>query len=127
MKKLFTLVNSTLLLTICGTVFSQSGDAALAGVNYQNEINSNQNEINSKETKKLSEPSAPKEMGNAAIELAPITFESFKMIDRTRSEKKVGPQGEELILRGNRYYYLNEKGKKVKVKKNDLKSMPKHS
>ena len=86
MKTLFTLVNSTLLLTICGTVFSQSGDAALAGINYQNEINSN----------------------------------------KTKT-KKVGPQGEELILKGNRFYYLNEKGKKVKVRKNDLKSRPKHS
>ena len=120
MKKLFTLVNSTLLLTICGTVFAQPGDAALAGINYQNETNSN-------EAKTINEPPGVKEVGNAAIEIAPITFEPFKMIDRTRSEEKVGPQGEELILKGNRFYYLNENGKKVKVRKNDLKSRPKHS
>jgi hypothetical protein len=116
MKKLFTLVNSTLLLTICGTVFSQPENSALAGINYQNEVNAG-------ETKKISDPPGSKD---AVLTTATVTFEPFKMIERTHSEKKVGPQGEDLIMKGHRFYYLNEKGKKVKVRKNEMKAMPKY-
>lgn len=121
MKKLFTLVSSTLLLIIYGNVFSQPEDPALVS------RIGDQSEVKSGEAKNISETSGTKEVENATVEIAPVNFESFKMIERTRSEKKVGPQGEDLLIEGNRFFYLNDKGKKVKVRKNELKAMPKHS
>lgn len=121
MKKSFTLVSSTLLLIIYGNVFSQPEDPALVS------SIGGHTEVKSDEAKNISETSGTKVVENTALEIAPVNFESFKMIERTRSEKKVGPHGEDLLIEGNRFFYLNDKGKKVKVRKNELKAMPKHS
>src|SRR5687767_15073844 len=98
MKKLFTLVSSTLLLIIYGNVFCQPEDPTLVS------SMGDQAEVKSGEAKNTSETSGAKEVENAALEIAPVNFESFKMIERTRSEKKVGPHGEDLLIEGNRFF-----------------------
>jgi hypothetical protein len=34
---------------------------------------------------------------------------------------KVGPNGEELFMERGKYYYINDEGKKVKVKKSEVR------
>lgn len=63
----------------------------------------------------------------APLEIAPVDITSFKIIRRTVTENKVGPNGEDLIIKGNKFYYLDGNEKKVKVRKTDLKEMAKHS
>lgn len=115
MKKLFTMVSSAMFITACIAVYGQN-DPALAKNNQP------------------AEPEAPEagsasveKIEKAAVELAPVNSEAFKIIKRTTTESKVGPNGEDLIIKGNRFYYLDEKGKKVKVRNNELKQRPKHS
>jgi hypothetical protein len=75
------------------------------------------------------EPESPpdQKIEKAPLELAPVNSQSFIIIKRTATENKVGPQGEDLIIKKNRFYYLDEKGKKVKVRNRELKQKPKHS
>src|SRR5688572_18364902 len=40
---------------------------------------------------------------------------------------KVGPNGEQLLMKKNRYYYINDGGKKVKARKSILRDKPKSS
>src|SRR5688500_9041902 len=59
----------------------------------------------------------------AAFDLSVVKKNS----DRSILNNKVGPNGEELFMKKNKYFCLNEKGKKVKVKSSMLRDRAKHS
>jgi len=40
---------------------------------------------------------------------------------------KVGPNGEELFMKKNRYYYIDDSGKKIKARRTNLTDKPKSS
>jgi len=66
----------------------------------------------------------------SAVTAAPAVFDLSvvkKNSDRSILNNKVGPNGEELFMKRNKYFYLNEKGKKVKVKSSMLRDRAKHS
>ena len=46
---------------------------------------------------------------------------------RSVLNNKVGPHGEALFMKNNKYYYLDDAGKKIKVKRIDLTDKPKSS
>jgi hypothetical protein len=72
----------------------------------------------------VAEPtSVDEKITNAPVEIAPVSNASFKIIKRTPAESKVGPNGEDLIMKGHRFYYLDVTGKKVKVRKAEMKDM----
>lgn len=114
MKKLFTMVSSAMLFTAGITVYGQSA-ATLAKNDQPARIQATKSTASNLKIEK------------APLEVAPVNNASFTIIKRTTTETKVGPNGEDLIIKGNRFYYLDEKGKKVKVRKSELKEMAKHS
>jgi hypothetical protein len=117
MKWLFTTVYSTVLTF--NFAFAQSTDAPLA-------------RIEQKETAVTKTAAADIKLTDAKEtgrdEVTTATRPAFVMPAPTsQTSKKVGPKGEELFMKRNRYYYLNDAGKKIKVKSSELRDIPKSS
>ena len=56
---------------------------------------------------------------------------TFKLPDYSEKNSilnnKLGPNGEELFMEKNKYYYIDGAGKKIKAKRSDLTDKPKSS
>ncbi len=128
MKKLFTTACIAAWLTICPAK-AQSQDALLVR-NDKEEVkktNEDRDRIEKEGLKiNTSETNHP---GKPADKIEPVNVrtEFYKSEKRSPLAGKVGPNGEELFLKGSKYYYINSEGKKVKVKSSRLKDSPKHS
>lgn len=125
MKKLLTLACSVAMLNTFLLFDVQSQDSALAKIDQKLDME--------KKTEKPgeSEPSMPLEQPSADVHTTPS--EKFVLPYNSREQKrsilntKVGPNGEELMMEKDFYYYIDEQGNKVKVKLTELKDKPKHS
>jgi len=114
MKKVFTLACSVTL--ICN--FAHGQDATLAKID-ERESTTNATKV---------------EVLVSDVEEASTVKKSestFKLPDYSEKKSilktKVGPNGEELFMKKNKYYYLDGSGKKVKARRTDLTEKPKSS
>ena len=100
---------------ICNFASAQTPDTTLARVDTKN--------TDLEEGKSISRT---KPTTNRSEETAPST--SFKLPNqRSTLDSKVGPNGEDLIQKKNRYFYINNSGKKIRVRQSELKDRPKSS
>ena len=69
--------------------------------------------------------------GGAFSRVLPHTPKNFILPDYSGKHSilnnKVGPNGEELFMKKNKYYYIDGAGKKVKARRTDLTDKPKSS
>lgn len=130
MKKFIAIACGAAFLHVCSVAFAQNDE--VASVKYSS----------AKATEKTDEKSTPpmkeavRENEEATKDAAKIESSNFDHVRasyqlRKDHEKfdinnKVGPNGEEIFLKRNKYYYLDGKGKKVKVKTALLKDKPKY-
>lgn len=109
------------MIGICA--LAQAQDQDTASTNYQTQPAVEQNSDNTESddmktedaerTDDSPEQSTDQELQND-VDAMEQNFES-STID------KVGPNGEKLFMERGKYFYINEEGKKVKVKKSDVK------
>lgn len=91
--------------------------------------------IDSKKSTKSVSPkklntNAPAELSSAATAVTASPAFDLTVVRKNADRSvlnKVGPNGEDLILKKNKYFYFNEKGKKIKVRNSSLRDRPKHS
>jgi hypothetical protein len=62
---------------------------------------------------------------SSSFDAARASYE--RKVEKTSDFNKVGPNGEEIFLKGHKYYYLNNEGRKVKIKSSQMKDKAKHS
>jgi hypothetical protein len=130
MKKFITIACGAAFLHVCSVAFAQNQE--IASVTYTSVKKTEKVDIVS--TSPTREAIREKEEGTkdaAKIESsnfdhARASYELRKDHKKFDINNKVGPNGEEIFLKGSKYYYLNDKGKKVKVKNAQLKDKPKY-
>lgn len=107
MKELLKVVCAAALLFICSPSFAQGQDSA--STNY----NQNQNEETDRSNQDNNRRSTDQELQEDVNQME----ENFEgsTID------KVGPNGEKLFMERGKYYYMDDDGNKVKVKKSQVK------
>ena len=111
MKNLFVIVASTAMLSFTYAVKAQEKqDTASAGYHFKKGA-----EIVVDKTEEGAE-----KVGNKTAEIA--SKGAAKMIDKTYVDK-VGPSGQTIYIdKHSKYYYVDEKGKKVYVTKREMKA-----
>jgi hypothetical protein len=130
MKKFITIACGAAFLHICSLAFGQNQE--IASVTYTSVKKTEK--VDNVSTPSMTEGIIEKEEGTkdaAKIESsnfdhARASYELRKDHKKFDINNKVGPNGEEIFLKGSKYYYLNDKGKKVKIKSIQLKDKPKH-
>lgn len=127
MKKLFTLACGVALIAGCTVAHAQAEDSALARVDRK------KNASKEEPAKNVTVTEVEEGENLKQVNVAPATKFVVPPAATDRNSKdailnnKVGPNGEELFMKKNSYYYINNDGKKVKVKKSMLKDKAKHT
>jgi hypothetical protein len=126
MKKLFTLACSVAMLNTFLLVDAQSQDTALAKIDQKLDVEEQKQKLDGPkhDLSPLEQPSV--DIHTAPVEKFVLPFNSLEQ-KRSILNTKVGPNGEELMMEKDFYYYLDEHGNKVKVKLTELRDKPKHS
>jgi len=118
MKKLLTIICSAAMLGICSLVHAQQ-DTASTNLNTnqsqtQENIGNTQNDDKkTQDAERTDDQSTEQQLTEDAAALEK-NFESATI-------DKIGPNGEKLFMERGKYYYMNEEGKKVKVKKSEVR------
>jgi hypothetical protein len=124
MKNLSALLSGVAVLFLISTAHAQPQDTALARID--NKITPKKTERSIGGPEKISEPSVEE------VEAVPqVKFVVPETKNRNSKQSiidgKVGPNGEELLMDKNGYYYFDEAGQKVRTSVEALKDKPKHS
>ena len=118
MKKLLTIVCGVAMLGICS--LAQAQDSASTNLNTnQPQENTNNTQCDDKKTQdaERTDDQPQQSTDQQLTEDAAALEKNFEgaTID------KVGPNGEKLFMERGKYYYMHEEGKKVKVKKSEVR------
>jgi uncharacterized protein YxeA len=108
MKELLKMVCAAIVIVICSQSFAQGQDTA--STNYKQENRTEESDQSSQDSNDQTTDQQLEEDADKMKE----NFEG-STID------KVGPNGEKLFMEKGKYYYIDEEGKKVKVKKSEVK------
>jgi len=115
MKKVFTLACSAAMIFN----FVQGQDTPLAKIDERESTKTSATKVEA-QVLDVEEVSAEKKSES-----------TFKLPDysekRSILKTKVGPNGEELFMKKNKYYYIDGAGKKVKARRTDFTDKPKSS
>jgi len=130
MKKFIAIACGAAVLHLCALAFAQNQE--IASVKYSSVKKTEKaDNINTSPTKeavienKEGTKDAPK-IESSNFDQVRISYQLRQDHKKYDINNKVGPNGEEIFLKGSKYYYLNDKGKKVKVKNAQLKDKPKY-
>jgi hypothetical protein len=119
MKKILTIVFGVALMGLCSLVNAQDQDTASTNISGQPAVEQGDDtQSDDAKTQDAERPqSTDEQLQNDADELK----ENFEgaTID------KVGPNGEKLFMERGKYHYMNDEGKKVKVKKSEVRDKSK--
>lgn len=125
MKKLSGFLFSVAVLFLFSTAHAQTQDTALARIDTKAMMKTTDGPI----TESAIVPEERETMGEVA---APeIKFIMPETRDRKSKssvlDSKAGPNGEDIQMDKNGYYFVDDAGKKVRIDTKDLKDKPKHS
>ena len=107
-----------MMMVICSLVQAQVRDSASTDYNNKNAVEDTR-EDTQKDTEKSSDEIQQGEQSTEQ-ELQKDVDEMQKNLEGSTIDK-FGPNGEKLFMERGKYFYINDKGNKVKVKKRDVK------
>lgn len=125
MKKLSGFLFIVAVLFLFSTAHAQTQDSALARIDEKASLKKSNDRMNkptdlSEDRVMVEEAAAPQ-----------VKFIVPETKDRKSKnsilESKTGPNGEDIQMDKNGYYYFDEAGKKVRIDARDLRDKPKHS
>lgn len=120
MKKVFTLLCSVAMIGICSLAQAQDQDTASTNLNSQPAVEENTDNTQSDDMKTQDAERAD-EQPQSTDEQLEKDAETMENNFEGATIDKVGPKGEKLFMERGKYYYMNEEGKKVKVKKSEVR------
>lgn len=123
MKKFTIAACTAIMMGICSLAQAQVQDSSSTDVNtqqpveqtQQNQGNTQSDDMKTQDAERVEEQ--PQSTDQQLQQEADALKENFEgsTID------KVGPNGEQLFMERGKYFYMDEDGKKVKVKKSDVR------
>jgi hypothetical protein len=124
MKKLFIMMAAIAMMGVCSLVQAQDQDTASTNLNttpvqenQQDAGNTQSDDMKTRDAERVDDQQQPqstdKELQND-VEAMQENFEGATI-------DKVGPNGEKLFMERGKYFYMDENGKKVKVRKSDVR------
>ncbi len=135
MKKLFVTIGSMMAMSVCSMAQLQERDTASMNINDRGGV-----EKTGEDVQRGPRDEQNAEQGGAKIQLgekgtgvqaqeSPESTDQELKNDAEEMEKnlekatidKEGPNGEKLFIERGKYFYYNQEGKKVKVKKSEVK------
>lgn len=119
MKTLFTIMCSVALIGICSLVQAQDQDTS--STNLQGQPPIEQSEDTQSDDMKTQEAERADEQPQSTDEQLEEDADAMKENFEGSTIDKVGPNGEKLFMENGKYFYFNEEGKKVKVKKSEVR------
>jgi Skp family chaperone for outer membrane proteins len=125
MKKLFIITASVAMMSICSLAQAQDQDTASSSVNtqppveesQQNQGNTQSDDMKTRDAERVDNQQQPQSTDQELQNDVDAMQENFEgaTID------KVGPNGEKLFMERGKYFYIDDEGKKVKVKKSEVR------
>lgn len=120
MKKIITTIFGAALLGVCSLAQAQDTDSASTNLNNQPQMEQSQDNTQSDDMK-TQDAESMDESDQATDQQLEQDAKTMEQNFEGATIDKVGPNGEELFMERGKYYYMNEEGKKVKVKKSDVR------
>lgn len=121
MKKLLMIAVSAAMVSVCSLVQAQDQDTASTNLNsptpveesQQNQNNTQSDDMKTRDAERADEQSTDQEL-QKDVDAMQENFEGATI-------DKIGPNGEKLYMDRGKYFYINDEGKKVKVKKSEVR------
>lgn len=113
MKKINVIVSALALMGVC--TLAQAQDRSSTPTNYS-QSPTRQSDTKS-DDKKTNDAERPPESTDQQLQQ---DVDAMQQNFEGATIDKVGPHGEKLFMQKGKYYYMNEEGKKVKVRKSDV-------
>lgn len=135
MKKLFVTIGSMMVMSVCSMAQLQDRDTASMNINDRGGAQDTREEMqkSTRDEQDASQAGPKIQLGEkgGGVQVqqeSQSTDQEFKK-DAEEMEKnletatidKEGPNGEKLFMERGKYFYYNEEGKKVKVKKSEVR------
>jgi hypothetical protein len=124
MKKLFIITASVAMMSICSLVQAQDQDTTSSDLNtqppveesQQNQGNTQSDDMKTRDAERVDnqQPQPTDQELQNDVDAMQENFEGATI-------DKVGPNGEKLFMERGKYFYINDEGKKVKVKKSEVR------
>lgn len=123
MKKLFLIACSAAMMSICSLAQAQVQDTSSTDFNRPEPIEQGQQDNNtqSDDMKTRDAERVDDQQGQATDQQLQQDAEAMKENFEGSTIDKVGPNGEKLFMERGKYFYMDENGKKVKVKKSEVR------
>jgi hypothetical protein len=120
MKKVLATLFSLAMLGLCPMVHAQNADSSSTNLNDQPQMEQSQDNTQSDDMK-TQDAERAEETPQATDQELEQDAETMEQNFEGATIDKVGPNGEELFMERGKYFYMNEEGKKVKVKKSEVR------
>jgi len=124
MKKLFLIACSAAMMSICSMAQAQVQDTSSTDFNRPEPIEQGQQDDNNTQSDDMKTRDAERvddQQGQATDQQLQQDAETMKENFEGSTIDKVGPNGEKLFMERGKYFYMDENGKKVKVKKSEVR------
>lgn len=124
MKKLLLIACSAAMMSICSLAQAQDQDTASTNNNTQppvEESQKNQGNTQSDDMKTQDAERPDNQQPQSTDQELQNDVDAMKDNFEGATIDKVGPNGEKLYMERGKYFYINEEGKKVKVKKSEVR------
>jgi hypothetical protein len=121
MKKLQFILFSAAMIGLCSLVQAQDPDSASNNMNNPAATEQSDDNTQSDDQKTEEAETPEQEDPQSTDQQLQNDADAMKENFEGSTIDKVGPNGEQLFMERGRYYYYDEDGKKVKVKKSEVR------
>ena len=124
MKKLFIIACSAVMMGICSLAQAQAQDSSSTNYDTQTPVEESQQDQNNTQSDDMKTRDAERvddQQEQSTDQNLQDDADAMKENFEGSTIDKVGPNGEKLFMERRKYYYMDENGKKVKVKKSDVR------
>lgn len=123
MKKLLIIASCAVMLSICSLAHAQVQDSSSTNYDTQTPVENQQDQNNtqSDDMKTRDAERVDDQQGQSTDQQLQQDANALKENFEGATIDKVGPNGEKLFMERGKYFYIDEDGKKVKVKKSEVR------
>jgi hypothetical protein len=124
MKKLFIIACSAVMMGICSFAQAQAQDSSSTNYDSQTPVEQRQQDQNSTQSDDMKTRDAERvddQQGQSTDKQLQEDADAMKENFEGATIDKVGPNGEKLFKERGKYFYMDENGEKVKVKKSEVR------